>query len=139
VPLDTWGTLILVFVGMWLLQVFLTWLQTRNYRWTIREMSAYGPGYLGVGVAKRKLGVGSVVVMVADLSGKVVEAREMTGVTLFARFRTNSELTGKSIDELQSLTGDDSRTEAIRMAAERIREQRKQKEQNDVEPALSGV
>lgn len=132
--MDPWGTLILVFVFMWLVQIFLTWLQTRHYRWTIREMSAYGPGYLGVGVAKRKLGVGSVVVMVADLSGKVVEAREMTGVTLFARFRKNSELTGQSIAALESLQGEDSRISAIRMAAERIREQQELKN-----AAVSGV
>jgi glucitol operon activator protein len=118
-----WGTLILVFVGMWMVQVVLTWRQSKHYSVTIREMSAYGPGYLGVGVAKRKLGVGSVVVVVTDFTGKVVEAREMSGVTIFARFRKDVRLIGKSIEALSMMSGTDSRISAVRMAVERIRVQ----------------
>ncbi|WP_199616608.1 transcriptional regulator GutM [Paenibacillus alkalitolerans] len=123
--MDTWGAVIILFAGMWMLQVALTFVQSKHYKLTIREMSAYGPGFLGVGVAKRKLGVGSVIVLVTDLSGKVVEAREMTGVTLFARFRKNAELAGKSIEVLSKTEDSSSRSDAIRMAVERIREQQR--------------
>lgn len=127
--MGTWGTIILIFAGMWLVQVALTLVQSRHYSLTVREMSAYGPGYLGVGVAKKRLGVGSVVILVSDLSGKVVEAREMTGVTLFARFRKEAGLVGKPLEAFEAEADGGSRAQAIQMAVKRIREQQRKKEQ----------
>lgn len=126
-----WGYLILFFVCAWILQIIFTLIQNRHYSQTIRELSErYSPGYLGVGVVKQRFGVGSVVILVSDLSGKIVAAKEMTGVTVFSRFRPISNLIGESVQRLSQTSGEDHRTRAIRMAAEQImKEQEKKKEQ----------
>jgi glucitol operon activator protein len=128
--MDQWGILIIFFVGAWILQVFLSYYQNRHYGQTIREMSAaHDSGYLGVGVVKKRLGVGSVVILVSDLAGTIVEAKELTGVTVFSRFTPNAELNGKKIDQLYSLPGKDHRTKAIQMAADQIVSKQKEQEQ----------
>lgn len=125
--MDQWGILIILFVGAWILQVILSYYQNRHYGQTIREMSeAHDSGYLGVGVVKKRFGIGSVVILVSDLSGSVVDAKELTGVTVFSRFTSNLELQGKKIDQLFSLSGKDHRTRAVQMAADQIINQQKE-------------
>jgi glucitol operon activator protein len=80
-------------------------------------------------VIKKRLGIGSVVILVSDLSGLVVDAKELTGVTVFSRFTSNQELNGKKIDQLFALSGRDHRTKAIQMAANQIVNQKNQQEQ----------
>lgn len=126
-----WGYLIIFFVCAWLLQIVLTFFQNKHYGQTVREMSmSYSPGYLGVGVVKKRLGVGSVIILVSDLSGKVVQAKEMTGVTVFSRFKPISDLIGKRVQNLHELTEDHHRARAIKMAAERILEEKNKKNSN---------
>lgn len=128
--MDQWGILIIFFVCAWILQVILSYYQNRHYGQTIREMSAaHDSGYLGVGVVKKRLGVGSVVILVSDLSGLIVEAKELTGVTVFSRFTSNLELNGRKIEQLYSLPGKDHRTKAIQMAADQIVSKQKEHEQ----------
>ena len=129
--MNQWGILILIFVCAWILQVILSYYQNRHYGQTIRAMStAHDSGYLGVGVVKKRLGIGSVVILVSDLAGFVVEAKELTGVTVFSRFTPNTELNGKNIEQLYSLSGQDHRTKAIQMAANQIVNQKNQQVSN---------
>jgi glucitol operon activator protein len=128
--MDQWGILIIFFVFAWVLQVILSYYQNKHYGQTIRKMSAaHDSGYLGVGVIKKRLGIGSVVILVSDLSGLVVDAKELTGVTVFSRFTSNQELNGKKIEQLFALSGRDHRTKAIQMAANQIVNQKNQQEQ----------
>jgi glucitol operon activator protein len=128
--MDQWGILIIFFVFAWVLQVILSYYQNKHYGQTIRKMSAaHDSGYLGVGVIKKRLGIGSVVILVSDLSGLVVAAKELTGVTVFSRFTSNQELNGKKIEQLFALSGRDHRTKAIQMAANQIVNQKNQQEQ----------
>lgn len=96
-----WNTAILLFIVAWFLQIALSYVQSKHYQQTVRAMSGQGSGFLGVGVAKRKLGIGSVVILVTDLSGVVTQAKELTGVTVFGRFKQASDFVGKTIHELE--------------------------------------
>jgi glucitol operon activator protein len=117
-----WGVIILLFVSVWLLQIVLTYFQSKHYNETLNEMSKRPSGYLGVGVVKQKLGVGSVMILACDLKGKIVEAREMSGVTVFTRFRPASEFVGQSIDMYeQDFENPNNRIKAITMAISNIR------------------
>jgi glucitol operon activator protein len=117
-----WGVIILLFVSVWLLQIVLTYFQSKHYNETLNEMSKRPSGYLGVGVVKQKLGVGSVMILACDLKGKIVEAREMSGVTVFTRFRPASEFVGQSIDMYeQDFENPNNRIKAITMAVSNIR------------------
>lgn len=129
-----WGYLILLFGCLWLLQVVFTYFQNRHYGQTIHEMSmSHSPGYLGVGVVKQRFGTGCVMILVSDLSGKIVQAKELTGVTVFSRFRPVSDLIGKSVQTLYQSTDDQPRARAIKMACERIlQEQEKNQQDEDV-------
>jgi glucitol operon activator protein len=88
--------------------------------------AAHDSGYLGVGVVKKRFGIGSVVILVSDLAGFVVDAKELTGVTVFSRFTPNKALNGKKIEYLHALSGQDHRTKAIQMAANQIVDQKDQ-------------
>lgn len=122
--MEKWSFFILLFITAWITQIFFTYRQNKHYGQTVREMSSrYDSGYLGVGVVKKRLGIGSVVILVADVKGEVVNAEELTGVTVFSRFKKTSELVGRTIEQLFSLQDKDTRTQAIKMAAEQIRQQ----------------
>lgn len=130
--MDRWGIFIAIFVAAWVLQILLTYRQNQYFSKTIRDLThQYDSGYLGVGVVKKRLGIGSIVILVADLTGKVVHAQELTGVTVFARFRPLSEVIGQTLEQIFSRHEKGSRMEAIKMAAERIVEQKRKAEQNE--------
>ncbi|WP_188455008.1 transcriptional regulator GutM [Virgibacillus oceani] len=119
-----WGTIILFFAVLWILQILLSAMQLKHYQKTIREMSKHSSGYLGVGVDKRKLGVGSVVVLVCDTNGTVIESKKMYGVTVFQRFSLNESAVNKHIDDLN--TGEDDKLfAATSMAISNIKTQMK--------------
>lgn len=80
-----WGWFIVLFAAVWLLQLWMTKAQLKNYHDTIRELSRRSSGYLGVGIQKQKLGIGAVAILVTDETGTVVESRLMHGVTVFSR------------------------------------------------------
>jgi glucitol operon activator protein len=124
-----WGAVILLMVVVWVLQIVLTILQSKHFSRTVKEMSNQSSGYLGVGVAKQKLGVGTVIILISDLSGKIVQAKEMTGVTVFSRFKPVSEFVGNQIEAFEQIPKDRNRNKAIRLAVEKIKEQVQLQEQ----------
>ncbi|WP_088835401.1 transcriptional regulator GutM [Paenibacillus tyrfis] len=118
-----WNSAIVLFVTAWFLQIALSYVQSKHYQQTVRMMSSQGSGFLGVGVAKRRLGIGSVVVLVTDSNCVVTQAKELTGVTVFGRFKQAHEFVGRTIHELLALSSNESRLHAVRMAAEKIKQQ----------------
>lgn len=127
-----WGWFIAVFVGMWLLQIVLTIRQSNHYQRQLRELRQQLSGFLGVGVHKRKFGSGAVVILVTDDNGVVTRCKEMTGVTVFARFREVSERIGKSLDECRIAEPRTPKQFALNMAIDKIQEERLKKEQEQV-------
>ena len=132
-----WGYVILFLIGAWVLQIIFTIVQNRHFRQTVRELSnKHSPGYLGIGVKKQRFGTGAVVILVSDLSGMIVAAKEMTGVTVFSRFRSESSLLGKNVEDLTEMSETSQRAQAIKMAAEQIIKERAKKKEDGVSSAL---
>src|SRR5690625_7586827 len=94
-----WGTFIFVFASIWGLQFLLTHLQVKHYRKNIREFTKRESGYLGTGYYKKTLGTGALVMLVCDEQLKIVEAKIMKGITVFARFRSNQKLVGLPLED----------------------------------------
>lgn len=115
--------LILVFGAMWAIQLILTFIQMKHYRKTVAELAGKYSGFLGVGVAKKRFGISSIVILVTNFKGDVIDAREMTGVTVFQRFKPVQSWIGEKIEKLKQGIPTDNRSKALHMAIERIEEQ----------------
>jgi len=120
---DMWGAFIGVFVGIWLLQLALTWVQMKHYQNTIRAMSNRSSGFLGTGVKKSKLGIGNVVIIVCDQQGVVQDSQIMSGVTVFVRFKKFDQIIGYPIDRINDLDIISDVENPIQMAVNNIKEQ----------------
>lgn len=118
-----WGWFIAVFAGVWLLQIFMTKIQMKNYQLTIRKMSKRPSGYLGVGIQKQKLGIGVIAVVVVDEAGLIIESQLMKGVTVFSRFERFTDYNGLHMDEVKKKIGDEPIGQAFKMAFEKIESQ----------------
>jgi glucitol operon activator protein len=115
-----WGWFIGVFVGIWLLQILLTLIQMKHYRTTVREMSKRSSGYLGVGVHKQRLGIGSVVILVSDVKGIIIDGKILSGVTVFARFKPLYEFNGLTLNETKGMAEDNPFGNTVKLAIEKI-------------------
>lgn len=114
-------------VGMWLLQFWLTYRQTKDYNRVLSEMRQYTSGHLGVGMARSKfnLGRGTIVVLVVNVTGEVVDLREMSGFSVFTRFKERREMIGKHISVLQEADLKKTEKQAIAQALAFINEERR--------------
>ncbi|UFJ42357.1 transcriptional regulator GutM [Brevibacillus humidisoli] len=121
----SWGIFILVFVGMWLLQVYFTLRQSKHYQQHFYEMQQQANGYMGVGVSKRRFGRGAVVMITTDQDGIVTRCKQMSGLTVFARFRERRELVGKPIEVCRIEHPRAADEIALNMAIEKVEEQRR--------------
>lgn len=114
-----WGYLLAGFASLWLLQIYLSTLQMKHYKATVQDMSRRDSGYLGVGVEKKKLGSGTVIILVTDTEGIVEECRVMSGVTVFIKFKKCKRFIGEHI----SMLHDDKWAVSIEMAVAKIKQQ----------------
>jgi glucitol operon activator protein len=116
-----WGVFISIFIALWLLQLLMTMMQVKHYRKTIQDMSKRVSGYLGVGVQKRKLGIGTILILVTDLDGTIIDCRIMSGVTVFSRFRNCKRFINRTIFNV--LDQDNKEQIPLEMAIEKIQQQ----------------
>ncbi|RAS86391.1 transcriptional regulator GutM [Priestia endophytica] len=121
-----WGTFIAIFIVLWILQFFMTKKQLKHYHRTIKEMSSRFSGYLGVGVDKKRLGVGTVLIVVTNSEGIIVDCRRMSGVTVFARFKKCKRFKGLDILDINILDYEDKYRVSLKMAIEKIHQQMKE-------------
>ncbi|MFZ7131077.1 MAG: transcriptional regulator GutM [Eubacteriales bacterium] len=82
-----------------LVQGILTYFQINDYRKNVREMRKQGN--LFVGQVKGRIKAGSIVIMAIDDTGKIIDAKSMTGITVFHRFKPLKEVVGCNIEENQ--------------------------------------
>lgn len=94
--------LIFLLVSFWLMQFYLSIRQTKDYNRVIKEMKQYRSGHLGVGIARSKfnIGPGTVMIVVTNEEGTILDLREMSGISVFARFKANKKIIGQSITAL---------------------------------------
>lgn len=96
-----WAILILLVIGVWIVQAGLTIMQVRNYRQCVRKLIERKEGeYIGVGSGRGWFRPGTVVIMVADREGRVVNAERMHGISVFARFKPWSGMNGLNVEDL---------------------------------------
>ncbi|MGI2327124.1 transcriptional regulator GutM [Planococcus sp. YIM B11945] len=122
-----WGWVIVMFAGVWLLQLLLTKIQMKNYQETVRKLSNRPSGFLGVGIQKQKLGIGAIAIIVTDTEGTIIESQVMKGVTVFSRFQAFDQFTGLSLPELKLRLNEDSLDVAFKMAIDKIEAQMEKK------------
>ena len=119
-----WAAFIFIFIVLWLFQLFMTMRQMKHYHQTIREMSKHSSGYLGVGVEKKKLGIGSALIIVTDLEGIVIDCRIMSGVTVFSEFKNCKRFIGLNIFNLNITDYESKYQSVLGMAVAKIQEQK---------------
>lgn len=121
--MSLWGWFIVVFAGIWILQILMTKMQLRNYQATLKKMSNRPSGYLGVGIQKQKLGIGVIAILVTDEAGSLIESQLMKGVTVFSRFEDFPKFNGMHIETLKEKLDEESDGKAFKMAIEKIETQ----------------
>ncbi|TSB47255.1 transcriptional regulator GutM [Alkalicoccobacillus porphyridii] len=119
-----WGWLIGLFTATWILQLLLTRVQMNHYQKTLKEMSKRSSGYLGVGIHKQRLGIGSIVILVTNQDGRVIEGRKMAGVTVFSRFSPLTAFDGLFVHEVKQLVQEHPLRKAIETSLDQINKQR---------------
>lgn len=82
--------------GLWILQGIFSAMQIQRYRKTVRRLSKKGRRLL-TARSKGRLREGVIMIFSIDEEGLIVEAEEMRGITVFARFKPIPKIIGKSI------------------------------------------
>lgn len=122
--MSAWLVTVLAFGLLWATQVAGTYLQTRHYRRVLgRITESETEGYVGVGNSRAKLGAGVILILVANGDGRLREALQMRGRSVFARFKPAPSFVGMQVSSLASpepLGIDRGVAAAARQAAEQI-------------------
>lgn len=84
---------------MWMFQGVLTYFQIRHYSTTLQDMKKEGK--VLVGQHKGKFSSGSIIILVLDKENKIINAKEMRGMTVFNRFKTRNEFINKTLEEIK--------------------------------------
>jgi glucitol operon activator protein len=88
----------------WLLQFALTLLQIRHYRAMMQKLvGAYRNTdgyYLFSGVARKALGSGAIVLIVVDEQSRIQNCQVLTGISVFAKFKSYPEYLGMHLAEI---------------------------------------
>jgi glucitol operon activator protein len=85
---------------MWVLQLFMTYRQSMRFNDVLKPLRAQGR--VAVGLGGRYYKGGRAFVAIAEKGGEVVDARIMTGATVFAKPRELPLLKGLSLAHLAS-------------------------------------
>ncbi|MBO8162695.1 MAG: transcriptional regulator GutM [Brevibacillus sp.] len=112
---------------MWLLQIYFTIRQSKHYQRQFYEMQQQSSGYMGVGVSKRRFGRGAVVMITTDPNGIITRAKQMSGLTVFARFREQNAMVGKPIEACRTDNPRTAEEQALNMAIEKVEAERKKR------------
>lgn len=123
--------LIFLLVCCWIIQIVLSYFQHKNYRKVINENKKRNSGYLGVGVSKAKfnLGQGIILIVVTDETDSILEFKEMSGITTFARFKEKKEFIGKTTAETIKLISNTKRKKAFEQAVSCINNEKRKMEE----------
>lgn len=121
----SYSTIIIFMVLFWFIQIGLSYFQYQNYQKALNQIKQRSDGYLGVGVAraKFKLGRGVITLLVTDEAGKILDYQEMSGLTIFARFKTCESYIGKNVEELTESLKGKQRIRSFNQATELINQE----------------
>lgn len=91
---------ILAFILL-IVQGGLTYLQVVNYRKSLYSLKS--KGIIGIGNKKGKIAAGSIIILVSDKAGIIIDCQEMKGRTVFSRFNKVNKYVGQSIYSLKTI------------------------------------
>jgi len=93
---------LLLLALMWALQIVASWRQLRHYRSVVqRTAQEWDSGFLGTSSFKAKLGQGAIAIVVIDNDARVRKVLSMSGLSVFARFKSLDDLRGGAADFVQ--------------------------------------
>ncbi|WP_035052401.1 transcriptional regulator GutM [Carnobacterium pleistocenium] len=126
--------LIILLVSFWLMQFYLSIRQTKDYNRVIGEMKQYKSGHLGVGIARTKFnfGPGTVMIVVTNEEGIIIDLRKMSGITVFARFKPDKKIIGQSVSSLSLTSFKKTQKRAILEALTFINSERRKGNLNEL-------
>lgn len=125
--MDDWKSALVLLLLFWSAQVCASWVQWRHVQDTLTSArNAFSSGFLGIGKFRPRFGFGAMVLLVASPNLHVVEAKVLSGFSVFARFRELPEYRGMSLDDLRRRSiGNPKLAAAMNDAIRRIDEVRK--------------
>ncbi|PRD42747.1 transcriptional regulator [Phyllobacterium phragmitis] len=135
-----WGLLALAVV--WALQSLGVWFQMRHYSDVLKGVtSKYADGFVGAGNCRGRFGKGVIVLIVVTPDLVVRRLLEMSGRSVFAKFRRREEFEGMTLDALRAdpkALGEAKPgvAEAIKKAIEQIDRMRSEPKEK---PGLAGL
>ncbi len=91
--------LLLVAFLFYVLQMILTYFQVKDFRSNVDELRK--KGVIGIGSKKRKLSAGTIIILVSNEFGDIIEGRMMQGFSILARFKNLKDLNGFNVGELK--------------------------------------
>ena len=89
------------------LQVLLSIFQINNYR--KRIVALRSKGFVGIGMKKGKLKAGSIIIIIVNKEGIIIDCEEMKGRTVFSRFKKANEYIGQDIADLKKCYENDKK------------------------------
>ncbi|SFL47882.1 transcriptional regulator GutM [Pelosinus propionicus] len=114
--------LLLIAFLFYVLQMILTYFQVKDFRSNVDELRK--KGVIGIGSKKRKLSAGTIVILVSNEVGDIIEGRMMKGFSILARFKNFKEVNGCSISQLkEKIHREDSKNTAMLDALNQIESQ----------------
>ncbi|HBO39254.1 MAG TPA: hypothetical protein DD638_11395 [Pasteurellaceae bacterium] len=87
----------LIFLFLMSLQALGAFIQVKHFRKVMKQM--HQGNNLAVG-GKKKIFNSEYIIMTCNNSGIILDVRKMAGMTIFARFKQQSEIIGKNINEM---------------------------------------
>src|SRR5699024_3296373 len=92
---------ILVLIGVILLQAITNYLHGQYYQKKVKNLTnKYAEGYLGVGIVKKSLRPGKIVILVTKKDGTIQECNILSGAIVLSRFHKYKEYEGESIETI---------------------------------------
>jgi len=112
--LGDWAVVVAVLAALWALQIYMAYLQAQAFMAEVRRLR--GMGRTAVGVSSTSRLRPRTYVALAEHDRRVVDAVQISGLTVFARPQAAGDLHGRRLDDL---VGDDgnNRARAASMAA----------------------
>jgi glucitol operon activator protein len=83
-----------------IMQVGLTYLQVINYHKRLYSLKTLG--IMGIGNKKGKIAAGSIIILISNKDGIIIDCEEMKGRTVFSRFNKVNKYIGLSIYSLKT-------------------------------------
>lgn len=120
--MSEYAGIIILLVLCWFIQIGFSYYQHKSYQEALNQIKKRNDGYLGVGIAKAKfkMGRGVISLLVTDAQGTILDYQEMSGFTVFARFKRKDSWIGKKTAEISKMLKGKQQVNAFNQALELI-------------------